>query len=129
MKLTIRSEALRITDKKIIVVFQVVSLVEVDLLKSKLKDIIPGVIRGYCHSESSVRKASVFCLVSIHAAAGEDIRQHLTKLSSSQVSFTHTHTHAHTNSHANICTHSQTKLLDLYIKRNQQETAKKGSGK
>ena len=101
MKLTIRSEALRITDKKIIVVFQVVSLVEVDLLKSKLKDIIPGVIRGYCHSESSVRKASVFCLVSIHAAAGEDIRQHLTKLSSSQVSFTHTHTHT--------CTHQFTR--------------------
>lgn len=52
---------------------------------TKLGDVVPGVIRGYSHSESSVRKASVFCLVAIHAVVGDSIREHLQKLSSSQV--------------------------------------------
>lgn len=56
-----------------------------EYLKSKLGDVVPGVIRGYSHSESSVRKASVFCLVAIHAVVGDAMREHLNKLSSSQV--------------------------------------------
>lgn len=56
-----------------------------EYLESKLGDVIPGVIRGYSHSESGVRKASVFCLVAIHAVVGDKMRQHLQKLSSSQV--------------------------------------------
>ena len=59
---------------------------ESDYLECKLPDVIPGVIRGYSHSESSVRKASVFCLVAIHAVVGDTLKQHLEKLSSSQVS-------------------------------------------
>ena len=35
--------------------------------------------------ESSVRKASVFCLVEMHCVVGEKLRPHLSKLSSSQV--------------------------------------------
>lgn len=65
--------------------FQVAGLVDADYLATKLGDVVPGVIRGYSHSESSVRKASVFCLVSIHAVVGDAIREHLQKLSSSQV--------------------------------------------
>lgn len=61
------------------------SQVDADYLELKLSDVVPGVIRGYSHSESSVRKASVFCLVALHAVVGEKIREHLAKLSSSQV--------------------------------------------
>ena len=64
---------------------QVINQVDVEYLESKLSDIVPGVTRGYCHSESSVRKASVFCLVAIHAVVGDKMREHLVKLSSSQV--------------------------------------------
>lgn len=56
-----------------------------EYLTAKLSDVVPGVIRGYSHSESSVRKASVFCLVAIHTVVGDAIREHLQKLSSSQV--------------------------------------------
>ena len=65
---------------------QVINCGDSDYLKSKLPDIIPGLIRGYCHSESSVRKVSVFCLVAVQASVGDIIREYLTKLSSSQVS-------------------------------------------
>ena len=64
---------------------RVVAQVEPGSLEGRLGELIPGVIRGYSHSESSVRKASVFCLVAIHAEVGETLRLHLTKLSSSQV--------------------------------------------
>lgn len=64
---------------------QVATLVDGEYLDSKLGDVVPGVIRGYSHSESSVRKASVFCLVAIHAVVGGAMREHLNKLSSSQV--------------------------------------------
>jgi len=64
---------------------KVISLAEEEYLQGKLKEVIPGVIRGYSHSESSVRKASVFCLVAIHSVVGDKLRDHLTKLSSSQV--------------------------------------------
>lgn len=67
------------------VVLQVAGLVEAEYLSAKLGEVVPGIIRGYSHSESSVRKASVFCLVSIHAVVGDAIRDHLQKLSSSQV--------------------------------------------
>ncbi len=64
---------------------QVLNEVSEDYLSSSLSLILPGVTRGYRHSESSVRKASVFCLVAIHGVVGEQIREHLIKLSSSQV--------------------------------------------
>ena len=64
---------------------QVISLADGDYLRSKLGSIVPGIIRGYCHSESSVRKGSVFCLVALHSVVGDELREHLTKLSSSQV--------------------------------------------
>lgn len=41
--------------------------------------------QGYDNSESSVRKACVFCLVAIYAVIGEDLKPHLSQLSSSKV--------------------------------------------
>ncbi|XP_034455440.1 CLIP-associating protein 2 isoform X37 [Hippoglossus hippoglossus] len=65
-------------------------------LMSLLPEIVPGLIQGYDNSESSVRKACVFCLVSVYAVIGEDLKPHLNQLSSSKL-----------------------KLLNLYIKRAQ----------
>ncbi|XP_067358450.1 CLIP-associating protein 2 isoform X46 [Channa argus] len=65
-------------------------------LFSLLPEIVPGLIQGYDNSESSVRKACVFCLVAIHAVIGDDLKPHLGQLSSSKL-----------------------KLLNLYIKRAQ----------
>ncbi|XP_034561338.1 CLIP-associating protein 2 isoform X25 [Notolabrus celidotus] len=65
-------------------------------LMSLLPEIVPGLIQGYDNSESSVRKACVFCLVSIYTIIGEDLKPHLSQLSSSKL-----------------------KLLNLYIKRAQ----------
>ncbi|XP_030267980.1 CLIP-associating protein 2 isoform X33 [Sparus aurata] len=67
-----------------------------DGLISLLPEIVPGLIQGYDNSESSVRKACVFCLVAIYAVIGEDLKPHLSQLSSSKL-----------------------KLLNLYIKRAQ----------
>ncbi len=54
-------------------------------MRSKLPELVPAITRGYCHSESSVRKASVFCLVAVYRIVGEEMKDHLPKLSSSQV--------------------------------------------
>lgn len=42
-------------------------------------------MQGYDDSESSVRKASVFCLVAIYMNVGETLRQYLTDLNGSKV--------------------------------------------
>ncbi|KAL2080409.1 hypothetical protein ACEWY4_024202 [Coilia grayii] len=61
-----------------------------------LPEVVPGLIQGYDNSESSVRKACVFCLVAIHSVIGEELKPHLAQLSGSKL-----------------------KLLNLYIKRAQ----------
>ncbi|CAL9689922.1 unnamed protein product [Knipowitschia caucasica] len=61
-----------------------------------LPDIIPGLLQGYDNTESSVRKASVFCLVASYSVIGEDLKPHLAQLTGSKM-----------------------KLLNLYIKRAQ----------
>ncbi|XP_063067551.1 CLIP-associating protein 1-like isoform X3 [Engraulis encrasicolus] len=61
-----------------------------------LPDIIPGLLQSYDNTESSVRKASVFCLVALYSVIGEDLKPHLTQLTGSKM-----------------------KLLNLYIKRAQ----------
>ncbi|XP_049458768.1 CLIP-associating protein 2 isoform X6 [Epinephelus fuscoguttatus] len=75
---------------------KVVERVPREGLMSLLPEIVPGLIQGYDNSESSVRKACVFCLVAIYAVIGEDLKPHLSQLSSSKL-----------------------KLLNLYIKRAQ----------
>ncbi|XP_045550949.1 CLIP-associating protein 2 isoform X30 [Salmo salar] len=65
-------------------------------LVTMLPEIVPGLIQGYDNSESSVRKACVFCLVALYAVIGEELKPHLNQLSGSKL-----------------------KLLNLYIKRAQ----------
>ncbi|KAF3842730.1 hypothetical protein F7725_001579 [Dissostichus mawsoni] len=51
--------------------------------------------KGYDNTESSVRKASVFCLVAIYSVIGEDLKPHLALLTGSKVTtvpYTRTHT-------------------------------------
>ncbi|XP_061787356.1 CLIP-associating protein 2 isoform X6 [Nerophis lumbriciformis] len=75
---------------------KVVEKIPRESLAGLLPEIVPGLIQGYDNSESSVRKACVFCLVAIYAVIGEDLKPHLSQLSSSKL-----------------------KLLNLYIKRAQ----------
>lgn len=42
--------------------------------------------QGYDNSESSVRKACVFCLVAVHAVIGDELKPHLSQLTGSKVS-------------------------------------------
>ena len=41
--------------------------------------------KGYDNTESSVRKASVFCLVEVYLLVGEELRPYLSSLTSSKV--------------------------------------------
>ncbi|KAF7664911.1 hypothetical protein LDENG_00160810 [Lucifuga dentata] len=75
---------------------KVVERIPPDCLINLLPEIVPGLIQGYDNSESSVRKACVFCLVAVYAVIGDDLKPHLSQLSSSKL-----------------------KLLNLYIKRAQ----------
>ncbi|XP_049331415.1 CLIP-associating protein 2 isoform X30 [Astyanax mexicanus] len=75
---------------------KVIERLSKDGLLQMLPEIVPGLIQGYDNSESSVRKACVFCLVAIYAIIGEDLKPHLSQLSGSKL-----------------------KLLNLYIKRAQ----------
>uniref|UniRef100_A0A8B9K9E8 Cytoplasmic linker associated protein 1 n=1 Tax=Astyanax mexicanus TaxID=7994 RepID=A0A8B9K9E8_ASTMX len=75
---------------------KVIERIPQDSLHQLLPDIIPGLLQGYDNTESSVRKASVFCLVAIYSVIGEDLKQHLGQLTGSKM-----------------------KLLNLYIKRAQ----------
>ncbi|TSK31383.1 CLIP-associating protein 2 [Bagarius yarrelli] len=54
-------------------------------LHHMLPEIVPGLIQGYDNSESSVRKACVFCLVAIYAIIGEDLKPYLSQLSGSKL--------------------------------------------
>ncbi len=45
------------------------------------------VFQGYDNTESSVRKASVFCLVAIYSVIGEDLKPHLQQLTGSKVRY------------------------------------------
>uniref|UniRef100_A0A7N9AY11 Cytoplasmic linker associated protein 1a n=1 Tax=Mastacembelus armatus TaxID=205130 RepID=A0A7N9AY11_9TELE len=75
---------------------KVIERIAKDSLLQLLSDIIPGLLQGYDNTESSVRKASVFCLVAIYSVIGEELKPHLAQLTGSKM-----------------------KLLNLYIKRAQ----------
>ncbi|XP_071512314.1 CLIP-associating protein 1-A isoform X6 [Panulirus ornatus] len=65
------------------------------IVAAALPEIMPGLIKAYDNKESCVRKASVFCMVALHNAVGEEaMRPHLESLTGSKL-----------------------KLLNLYIKR------------
>ncbi|MBN3325465.1 CLAP1 protein, partial [Atractosteus spatula] len=64
---------------------KVIERISKDSLHQLLPDIIPGLLQGYDNTESSVRKASVFCLVAIYSVIGEDLKPHLAQLTGSKV--------------------------------------------
>jgi len=47
--------------------------------------VINWCVKGYDNSESSVRKAAVFCLVAVYLVVGEELRPYLTALTTSKV--------------------------------------------
>nr|XP_023853653.1 CLIP-associating protein 1-like [Salvelinus alpinus] len=61
-------------------------------------------VKGYDNTESSVRKASVFCLVAVYSVIGEELKPYLAQLTGSKM-----------------------KLLNLYIKRAQTSTSNSSS--
>ncbi|XP_069838540.1 CLIP-associating protein 1 isoform X3 [Dendropsophus ebraccatus] len=75
---------------------KVIERISKESLHQILQDIIPGLLQGYDNTESSVRKASVFCLVAIYSVIGEELKPYLAQLTGSKM-----------------------KLLNLYIKRAQ----------
>ncbi|XP_016097503.1 CLIP-associating protein 1-like [Sinocyclocheilus grahami] len=64
---------------------KVIERIPQDSLIQLLPDIIPGLLQGYDNTESSVRKASVFCLVAIYSVIGEDLKPHLQLLTGSKM--------------------------------------------
>lgn len=84
---------------------KVIELLPKEELENSLQEIVPGLLKSYDDSESTVRKASVFCLVSIYMTVGDNLRPYLSELN-----------------------YSKMKLLKLYIKRAQsQKEGAKGS--
>ncbi|XP_053327890.1 CLIP-associating protein 1 isoform X8 [Spea bombifrons] len=75
---------------------KVIERISKESLHQILPDIVPGLLQGYDNTESSVRKASVFCLVAIYSVIEEELKPYLAQLTGSKM-----------------------KLLNLYIKRAQ----------
>ncbi|ERE75864.1 CLIP-associating protein 2-like isoform 2 [Cricetulus griseus] len=63
---------------------KVIERVSKETLNVLLPEIMPGLIQGYDNSESSVRKACVFCLVAVHAVIGDELKPHLSQLTGSK---------------------------------------------
>uniref|UniRef100_A0A8C7IL30 Cytoplasmic linker associated protein 1 n=1 Tax=Oncorhynchus kisutch TaxID=8019 RepID=A0A8C7IL30_ONCKI len=66
---------------------KVIERITKESLHQLLPDIIPGLLQGYDNTESSVRKASVFCLVAIYSVIGEELKPHLQLLTGSKVRY------------------------------------------
>uniref|UniRef100_A0A4W6DZE2 Cytoplasmic linker associated protein 1a n=1 Tax=Lates calcarifer TaxID=8187 RepID=A0A4W6DZE2_LATCA len=84
---------------------KVIERIAKDSLLQLLPDIIPGLLQGYDNTESSVRKASVFCLVAIYSVIGEELKPHLAQLTGSKVL-----TAAHKSLHVHINTYTYTHI-------------------
>ncbi|KAI4877064.1 hypothetical protein NFI96_002392 [Prochilodus magdalenae] len=63
---------------------KVIERIPQESLHQLLPDIVPGLLQGYDNTESSVRKASVFCLVAIYSVIGEELKSHLAQLTGSK---------------------------------------------
>ncbi|CAF1603182.1 unnamed protein product [Adineta ricciae] len=71
-----------------------------DICTELMAEMIPALLTSWDSETSSVRKAAVFCLVSIYLVVGDSLRTHLHKLSASKL-----------------------KLLNVYISKAQQQTS------
>uniref|UniRef100_A0A674EKH9 Cytoplasmic linker associated protein 1 n=1 Tax=Salmo trutta TaxID=8032 RepID=A0A674EKH9_SALTR len=63
---------------------KVIERITKESLHQLLPDIIPGLLQGYDNTESSVRKASVFCLVAVYSVIGEELKPYLAQLTGSK---------------------------------------------
>uniref|UniRef100_A0A8C7NCY1 Cytoplasmic linker associated protein 1 n=1 Tax=Oncorhynchus kisutch TaxID=8019 RepID=A0A8C7NCY1_ONCKI len=66
---------------------KVIERITKESLHQLLPDIIPGLLQGYDNTESSVRKASVFCLVAVYSVIGEELKPYLAQLTGSKVRY------------------------------------------
>uniref|UniRef100_A0A673W4G7 Cytoplasmic linker associated protein 1 n=1 Tax=Salmo trutta TaxID=8032 RepID=A0A673W4G7_SALTR len=66
---------------------KVIERITKESLHQLLPDIIPGLLQGYDNTESSVRKASVFCLVAVYSVIGEELKPYLAQLTGSKVHY------------------------------------------
>jgi len=71
-----------------------------DTMEPHVGEVMPGLLKAYDNVESSVRKASVFCIVAMHQLVGEAALQ----------------------PHLEVLNGSKMKLLSLYIKRAQAQS-------
>ncbi|KAJ8972441.1 hypothetical protein NQ317_000032 [Molorchus minor] len=72
-----------------------------EVVDDHLVQVMPGLIKGTDHNESTVRKSSIFCMVALYKAVGEErLSPYINHLSGSKV-----------------------KLLRLYISRSEQNTS------
>ncbi|XP_054708100.1 CLIP-associating protein 1-like [Uloborus diversus] len=69
-----------------------------------LPEVMPALIKACDHTESSVRKAAVFCMVAIHMKVGEAMQPHIVDLNSCRL-----------------------KLLNIYIKKAEMQNSGGGS--
>ncbi|XP_076338246.1 CLIP-associating protein 1-B-like isoform X2 [Tachypleus tridentatus] len=67
-----------------------------NIILQLLPNMMPALVQAYDNTESSVRKAAVFCMVAIHSVVSDSMKPYLSSLNGSKM-----------------------KLLNLYIKRNQ----------
>uniref|UniRef100_A0A5F9D184 TOG domain-containing protein n=1 Tax=Oryctolagus cuniculus TaxID=9986 RepID=A0A5F9D184_RABIT len=56
-----------------------------ETLNLLLPEIMLVLIQDYDNSESSVQEAGVFCLVAVHAVIGDELKAHLSQLSSNKM--------------------------------------------
>ncbi|CAF0866930.1 unnamed protein product [Adineta steineri] len=77
-----------------------IELMNKDICTELMPEMIPPLLTSWDSETSSVRKAAVFCLVSIYLVVGDSLRAHLHKLSASKL-----------------------KLLNVYISKAQQQTS------
>ncbi|CAF2342440.1 unnamed protein product [Rotaria sp. Silwood2] len=77
-----------------------IELMNKDTCTELMPEMIPPLLTSWDSETSSVRKAAVFCLVSIYLVVGDSLRTHLHKLSASKL-----------------------KLLNVYISKAQQQTS------
>ncbi|KAL1513059.1 hypothetical protein ABEB36_002537 [Hypothenemus hampei] len=75
------------------------------ITKDHLKQIMPGILRGTDHLESPVRKSSIFCMVALYKAVGEEML----------------------SPYINLLTSSKVKLLNFYINRTDESRNSKTS--
>ena len=64
---------------------QMIAVLAADECRLLAADMVPGLLKAYSHTDSRVRKSSVFALVALHLIMGENLRPLLGELNGSKV--------------------------------------------